>query len=211
MSRFPVALVGPTSPVARALAVRLAPRLAPFRVSTYSLDRFLADRDAPARIVLCPAGRNVRDDLAFLEDVRRRALWPRPGSELAGAIAGLRGDHDAPVPGHAPRWAARGRTTALLLEGDVTRDRAGRAVDSGAPRHWVVERVQRVRIPAGGVEELRRLGIRWSAINPIEVIALAASPALTRIPSRWAPRLPAGIPVWTTSAPVRPASRSAPE
>ena len=194
-----IGVVGPTAAVARRFLPRVARWLPEARLSAYSLDRFLSDRRGPARIVVCPAGRNVRDDVAFLEDVRRRALWPRPGSELTGAIAGLRGDHDEPERGSAPRPTTRGRTTALLLEGDVTSTRARRAVESGAPRHWIVERVQSVRIAGAGLEELRRLGIRWSALEPIDVIALAASPALARTPSRWASRLPADVSVWTTS------------
>lgn len=201
----PIALVGPTAAVARAFAPRLARLLPDAALSAFSLDRFLSDRRAPARIVLCPAGRSLRDDVAFLEDARRRALWPRPGGELAGAIAGLRGSHDEQHAGPAPPPAGRGRTTALLLEGDVTSARAERAAASGAPREWIVERVQSVRIPPARLEELRRLGIRWSALEPVEVIALAASPRLARAPSRWASRLPAGVPVWTSPASgVRP-------
>lgn len=197
MSRHSVAVVGPTSRVARELALRLAPRLAAFRVAPYSLGGFLADRKAPSRIVIGPSGRLVGDDVRFLEEVRRRALWSTPGAELAGAIAGLRGDHDSLAAGPAPPRGGRGRTTALLLEGDVTRARAARAVDSGAPRNWIVERVQNVRIPAAPLAKLRALGIRWSVLEPIEVVALAASSDLARSPARWASRLPAGVPVWT--------------
>lgn len=202
-----IALVGPTTPVARAFAPRLARLLPEAELSAFSLDRFLSDRRAPARIVLCPAGRSVEDDVAFLEDARRRALWPRPGGELAGAIAGLRGSHAEHHAGAPPQPAGRGRTTALLLEGDVTRTRAERAAASGAPRQWIVERIQSVRIPPAGLEELRRLGIRWSVLEPVEVIALAASPELARAPSRWASRLPAGVPVWTSSSINRPPKR----
>ncbi len=196
-----IAIVGPTAAVARAIVPQLARLLPEAALSAFSLDRFLSDRRAPARIVLCPAGRSVRDDVAFLESARRRALWPRPGGELAGAIAGLRGSHDEQHAGPAQPPAGRGRTTAaLLLEGDVTSARAERAADSGAPRQWIVERVQSVRISPTGLEELRRLGIRWSALEPVEVIALAASPELARAPSRWSSRLPAGVLVWTRSS-----------
>lgn len=194
-----IAVVSPTAAVARAFAPRIARILPEAELSAYSLDRFLSDRGAPARIVLCPAGRTVEDDLAFLEDARQRALWTRPGGELAGAIAGLRGSHDEHAGADAPR-AGRGRTTALLLEGDVTESRAERAAASGAPRQWIVERVQSVRVPPSCLEELRRLGIRWSALEPVEVIALAASAELARAPTRWSSRLPAGVPVWTTAS-----------
>ncbi|HZI66926.1 MAG TPA: hypothetical protein VFF17_10215 [Thermoanaerobaculia bacterium] len=165
-------------------------------LSAFSLDRFLSDRRAPERIVLCPAGGTVEDDVRFLEDARRRALWTRPGGELTGAIAGLRGSHDE-RGGAAPARAGRGLTTALLLEGDVTSERARSAATSGAPRHWIVERVQSVRLTAPVIEELRRLGIRWSVLEPVELIAVAASPALARNRSRWAALLAAKVPVWT--------------
>lgn len=210
MSRPSVAVVGPSSRVARAAALRLAPRLAAFRVSAYSLGGYLADRKAPARIVIAPAGRGVGGDVAFLEALRRRALWSPPGAELAGAIAGLRGEHDAVPAGPSPARSGRGRTTALLLEGDVTRSRAAGAVESGAPRNWIVERVQNVRIPAASLARLRALGIRWSVLEPVEVIALAASPDLARSRARWAARLPAGVPVWTSSD-GEPRSRRPPQ
>src|SRR5687768_10069539 len=202
-----IALVGPTVPVARAFAARLLLRLPEAELLAYSLRRFLSDRRAPSRIVICPAGKSVREDVLFLEDVRRRALWPRPDSELAGAIAGLRGEHDAPEPGSAALRSGRGRTTALLLEGDVTQARAASAARSGAPRHWIVERVQRVRIPPAALEELRRIGIRWSALEPIEVISLAASPGLAGDPTRWASQLPGGVPVWRILPADSPARR----
>jgi len=179
-------------------------------VSPYSLARFLADREAPFRIVICPAGESLPEDVRFLDAVRRRVLWSRPGTELAGAIAGLRGEHDTPPADEAPPRSGRGRTSALLLEGDVTPARAARAVDSGAPRHWVVERVQSVRIPDAPLRELRRLGIRWSVLEPVEVLALAASPALARAAARFPSRLPAGVPVWTSSASGRPSGRATP-
>lgn len=172
-------------------------------LSAYSLDRFLSDRRAPARIVLCPAGRSVDDDVAFVEDVRLRALWPRPGGDLAGAIAGLRGSHDE-RPEAAPPRSGRGRTTALLLEGVVTPARAEKAAGSGAPRQWIVERVQSVRIPPAGLEKLRRLGIRWSVLAPVDLIALAFSPELVRASGRWSSRLATGIPVWTIPPAGRP-------
>jgi hypothetical protein len=167
------------------------------RLVPLSLSRFLSDRNAPARIVLCPAGGSLADDLAFLESARRRALWPAPGIDLWGAIAGLRGSHEE-VPESAPRPASGSsrRTSALFLEGDVTRASARRAAASGAPRHWIVERVQRVRIPEFDLEELRLLGIRWSVLEPVEVVALVATDALAAARPKWARWLPEGLPVW---------------
>lgn len=192
------AVVGPTATVARGFVPHIERFLPEDDLLAFSLDRFVSDRRAPARIVLCPEGQGVEEDMTFLEDARRRALWTRPADELAGAIAGLRGSHDERA-GSSPQRASRGRTTAMLLEGDVTTARAESAAASGAPRQWIVERVQNVRIPAAGLEALRRLGIRWAVLEPVELIAVAASPTLARIRSRWASLLPPKVLVWTSS------------
>ncbi|HEY3171896.1 MAG TPA: hypothetical protein VGK86_04890 [Thermoanaerobaculia bacterium] len=196
-----IALVGPTTAVARSFEARLAPRFPESRVLPVSLTRFLSDRRAPTRVVLCPAGLGLADDLAFLADSRRRALWPAPGADLFRAIAGLRGSHDEPPVGAMPSAATRsGRRTALLLEGDVTSERARGAASSAAPRQWIAERVQRVRIEEPLLEELRRLGIRWSVLEPVEVVGLAASLSLARARRRWARLLPSSVPVWVIPA-----------
>lgn len=193
----PLALLGPTTGAARRLASRLQARLPAFSLVPISLARFLSDRQAPSRVVLCPEGVSLSEDLVFLESARRRALWPPPGVDLWGAIAGLRGSHEeapesAPIPG--PRRSRR--TSALLLEGDVTPAGARRALASGAPRLWIVERVQRVRISEAGLEALRLRGIRWSVLEPVEVIGVAASPGLANSRGRWKRWLPAKVPVW---------------
>ena len=202
-----VAVVGPTATTARRFLPRIARLLPGAELVPFSLTRYVSDRRAPARIVLCPEGRGVEEDVTFLEEARRRALWTRPADELAGAIAGLRGSHDERA-GSPPQSAGRGRMTAMLLEGDVTTARAESAAASGAPRQWIVERVQNVRIPAAGLEALRRLGIRWAVLEPVEVIAVVASPSLARIRSRWAPPLPANFSVWTSPPTTKRRSRS---
>ncbi|SRR6266540_3869138 len=195
-----IALVAPTAALARSFEARLAPRFPESRLLPVSLSRFVSDRRAPARVVLCPAGRNLSDDLAFLAAARRRVLWPAPGPELSRAIAGLRGSHEA-APRNAPPLSPgrAGRQTALLMEGDVTLERARRAVSSGAPRHWIVERIQRVRFGETGLEELRHLGIRWSTLEPVSVVAFLLSPRLARARSRWKRLLPAGTLVWVAA------------
>jgi len=198
--RPPLALLGPTSGAARALAPRLEARLPAFSLVSLSLARFLSDRGAPSRVVLCPEGASLPADLAFLDSARRRALWPPPGIDLWGAIAGLRGSHEAaPKSAPIPGPGRSRRTSALLLEGDVTPASASRAAASGAPRHWIVERVQRVRISEAGLEELRLRGIRWSVLEPVEVIGVAASPALANSRGRWKGWLPAKVPLWVFS------------
>jgi hypothetical protein len=161
-----------------------------------SLARYVSDRRAPSRLILCPAGADRDRDVAFLETVRRRVLWPPPGVDLWSAIAGLRGSDEPPPPGAPTPATGRRRTSALLLEGDVTEAMARRADAAGAPRHWVVERVQRVRIPESGLQALARRGVRWSVLDPVEVIGIAASPELASARSRWKKLVPPDVPVW---------------
>jgi hypothetical protein len=191
-----VSLVSPTAAAAREAGFAVARRLPDARLVPASLRRFAHDPRAPLRIVLCPEGESVAGDVGFLREARRTILWPPPAAEVWSAIAGLRGSHDAPPGGAAAARGRSGRRSVLLLEGDVTLERARRAASSGAPRDWIVERVQRVRISSKGLEELRRLGIRWATLDPVEVIALVASPALTRARAKWARLLPDGIPIW---------------
>jgi hypothetical protein len=190
-----IGLVGATLAAAREARFVAASRLPRARLRAVSLARYASDPEAPLKIVLCPAGKGVADDLEFLRTARRAALWPPPTAEVWSAIAGLRGSHDAP-PSTAPPGSMR-RGSALLLEGNVSLGRARRAVSSGAPRDWIVERIQRVRVGRSGLDELRRLGIRWAVLEPVDVIALAASPALVRARSRWEKYLPTDVAVWT--------------
>ncbi|HEY6065230.1 MAG TPA: hypothetical protein VIY96_03685 [Thermoanaerobaculia bacterium] len=195
-----LALVSPTPAAARELGPEVASRLPGDRLVPVSLTRYARDPRAPLRIVLGPGGGSVEDDLRFLREARRAILWPPPAAEVWNAIAGLRGSHDLPPAGAAVARERSGRRSALLLEGDVTLDRARRAATSGAPRDWIVERVQRVRIASAGLEELRRLGIRWAALEPVEVVALAASPALAAARPRWRRFLPENVRVWRLAA-----------
>jgi len=204
--REKLALVAPEERVARSRRAALARRLPDATLVPLSLDQFLSDRNAPDRVVLCPAGESVSEDLDFLRSARRRALWPPPGEDLAGAIAGLLGSH--PLEPAGPLRPSRGRPsarTALLLEGDVTPARVRSAAGAGSPRHWIVERVQRVRLGQTDLEELRRLGIRWSALAPVEVVAIAATEALARSCPRW---LNPATEIWTIPSRPKPRVRS---
>jgi hypothetical protein len=164
-----------------------------------SLERYASDRHAPLSIVICPAGADVRRDLAFLEDVRRRLVWPPPSSELWSAIAGLRGSHDPPPAGSKPPRQGSRRRTALLLEGDVTLDRARRAAAAGGPRDWIIERVQRVRVRRKERNALEALGVRWAVLDPVDVRAVVATPALFRARGRWTSWFPRSVEVWVVA------------
>lgn len=196
-----VALVASTAAEARTNAVAASSGRKGLQLRPLSLSRYSSDLRAPLEIVLCPPGRSVAGDLAFLREVQRDLLWPPPAAEIWSAIAGLRGSHDDPPPG-APRSPRNARRrAALLLEGDVTLDRAQRAASSGAPRDWIVERVQRVRIARKDLDDLARLGVRWSVLEPVRVLAIAASDALARARVRWARLLPPDVAVWPRARP----------
>jgi hypothetical protein len=200
-----IALVAPTAAAARKAASVGASRVPELRLRPFLLSRYASDLRAPLQVVLCPPGRSVEADLAFLREARRIFLWPPPAAEIWSAIAGLRGSHEAPPTAATASPRTRGRRAALLLEGDVTLDRARRAASSGAPRDWIVERVQRVRLSPKGLGELRRLGVRWSVLEPVRVLAIAASSALIRARARWARLLPPDVAVWPLTS--RPGSR----
>ena len=55
---------------------------------------------------------------------------------------------------------------------------------------------RRVRVSPGLMEKLRRQGVRWSALEPVSLVALLASPRLGRARSRWGRLLPPATPVW---------------
>ena len=191
-----MALVTPAGENTRTTRVAIT-RLTHTRCVRMSLARYSRDRAAPLSIVLCPTGAHVQEDVAFLENVRRKVAWPPPSAELWSAIAGLRGSHDPPPAGALPGRGRSRRGAALLLEGDVTLERARRAVASGAPRDWIVERVQRVRGTAEERKQLDRLGVRWSVLAPVEVRAVVVTPLLLRARNRWENWFP-DAQLWTT-------------
>jgi hypothetical protein len=196
-----LAVVAPTRESARAAAARLA-RRAPEAVEPFSLAAYLATPRASPRIVICPDGPSVASEIAFLADVAERALWPPPDRILADAIQGLLGSPDS-VPARRTR-ASRPRsvagediptTAAVLLEGTVTSARARALAPQGA-RQWIVESPRRVRVERSLMARLRRIGVRWFALEPVRVVAVFASSRLARARSRWRRLVPPGTSVW---------------
>lgn len=203
------ALVGPRRPpVAAALGIPFAP------LKRLSLDEYVRTRSAPDRVVLCPEGRSLDADLAFLHAAKSRLLWPSPPSDIRDAIAGLVSESAQPTPGparKAARSGARGPLhAALLLEGLVTRERADHALISPI-RLWIVESVRCVDLSEADLEDFAREGVRWAALHPVELAGIAASPALSFARPRWPHGLRGG-PVWRVlravskalSSPARP-------
>src|SRR5215813_11742802 len=103
-----IAAIGPRRP-----PVAATRRIPLEVVARYALDEYL-ETGAQSRVVLCPSGRDLEEDLAFLRAARQRLFWPAPPRAIGDAIAGLlsetRGERSAP----APRRGGRS-SQALLL------------------------------------------------------------------------------------------------
>jgi hypothetical protein len=214
-------LLAPTASEAARAAQALAEQQRGLRLRPYSFGGFLRSRTPPSAVVLYPGERSLGQSVEFLRRVRRRLLWPLPSRDVLAAVSGLisrddlaggfGGAESPPLRARPPvrRLLARasakaGRggeggklASALLLEGEVTADRAREVLASRFPREWIVESARHVRLSESEVEEIRKRGVRWRTLEPVAVLALAASPALARSRTRWKGLLPARTPVWT--------------
>jgi hypothetical protein len=184
---------------AKALSARVAALAPRARVEAFSMAGYLAAEAPPLRLVLCPPGLSVEGDLDFLARAARRLLWPAPPPRLRQAIGGLRGAA-GPMPssgrgGRAARNSG-GLSAALLLEGKVDLARARAALAAPGPRAWIVETPASVRISRRHLEGLARAGVRWSALEPVSLVGIYATPALARAKVRWKGFLPPTTRVW---------------
>ena len=183
-----IPLVAPSLRRARAAARALGGRWKEERIQPTTPATLLAGPE-PARVLLCPEGRSSEQDAAFLELARRRILWPAPDADLAAAVAGLRGEHPAPLPPPTTETGGRGRKSALLMEGRVTPARAAEAARSQT-RDWIVESRFHVRLSERRLRELAALGVRWFALRPVGVEALLVSRAKAPAVRVWRDILP---------------------
>jgi len=212
-------ILAPTASEAARAAQALAEQQCGLRLQPYSFGGFLRSRTPPSAVVLYPGEGSLGQSVEFLRRVRRRLLWPLPSRDLLAAISGLisRDDLAGGFGGaEGPQLRARPRpargasspirrsgseggtlASALLLEGEVTAERAREVLASRFPREWIVESARRVRLSESEVEGIRKRGVRWRTLEPVAVLALAASPALARARARWKALLPARTPVWT--------------
>ncbi len=193
-----IACVAPGRRSAVSAARGISASLPRARIEAFSLAGYLATPDAPDRIVLCPAGRSTAADLRFLGLAAGRLLWPGPPRSLRAAIGGIRPHGEGPRRAVEPfrSGAGTGPRAALLLEGPVGEPRALSALAASGPRDWIVESARHVRLPARLHRRLALGGIRWSALEPIELVALYATPALARARGKWQALLPPRTRVW---------------
>lgn len=203
-----VVCISPGGRLARANLAAIAARMPGVGLSVLSISGYLAAPRAEPRILLVPAGASVASDVAFLRRAARRLLWPAPPADFRDAIGGLRAQVTRPRLASARPSRERSGSTlaALLLEGRVDPARMRAVLASQAPRDWIVETPGHVRLPAGWHGRLAREGVRWSALEPVELVAVWAGPALARQASRWRRLLPPRTPVWIrqSSRPPRP-------
>ena len=190
-----IACVAPAVRRAKALSRSLAAFLPGKRLEAFSVASYLAALAPPSRIVLCPPGLSIPRDLEFLSRAARRLLWPAPPARFRQAIGGLRGT-DGPARPAGRRAASGAPSAVLLLEGEVDLARARAALAAPGPRDWIVESPGRVRLSQRQLDRLARSGIRWSALEPVTVVALYATPALARARERWKRLLPGATRVW---------------
>ena len=186
-----------TRPTSERPPVAAARSLAGAVAGRFSLDEYCAAPSAPDRVMLCPSGESLDGDLAFLRAVRRRLLWPAPPPDIAAAVAGL--VTDAPANrGRAGTRRAGSRSSALLLEGTVTSERARAALES-PERLWIVESARHVLLSGAELDALARVGVRWAALRPVQVEGVLAGAALFAARSRWRRLVPGGRAVRPTS------------
>jgi hypothetical protein len=207
----PVAVIAASARTARDTARRLSAAsgiratFEPFTPASY-----LHAAAAPSRIVLCaPSG--AADAAAFLRRWTERLLWPAPPAELHDAIDGIRPAIASPRRVRAaPESRARTeRASARLLEGTVDAPRAAAALDAGPPLDWIVESARHVRMSRSELAVLASRGVRWSVLDPVEILGVYGEPSLARSRGEWGKALPRRVPLWsgdgtrTSSGPLR--------
>jgi hypothetical protein len=194
----PVACLAPDLPLARACATEIAARFPGTVLRPSSISGYLVRPRVPDRVVLCAAGGSPKADLEFLRQAALCLIWLAPPEDFQDAIGGLRTKDARPRRAGLPQApsAATGLATALLLEGHVGPARARAALASSAARHWIVESPRHVRISETLRRVLDRAGVRWAALEPIDVVGLYVSPAVARSRAKWKRLFPAGMKVW---------------
>jgi hypothetical protein len=154
---------------------------------------------APSRVVLCASAGSAERAASFLRACAARLLWPAPPGDLHRAIDGIRAGAHAPHgPKRAPAATARRHvTSARLLEGRVDGRRAALALATGPPLEWIVESPRHVRLTAAQLAALAVRGVRWSALEPVELVAVYGPASVERSRRAWGNGLPKNVPYWS--------------
>jgi hypothetical protein len=195
--RDPIAVIAETLAAARAAARRLAGSAALAPLTAWTPASYLRREAAPSRVVLCAPGDGAESAAAFLRDCAARLLWPPPPADLHHAIEGIRAEMRAPPgPRRRPAPARRRFSSARLLEGRVDRRRAAAALGAGRPLDWIVESPRHVRLTSEELDALAASGVRWSALDPVELVGVYGPASLGRTRRAWSAGFPKGVTVW---------------
>jgi hypothetical protein len=195
--REPVAVIAETLRGAREAARRLAadPSLAgPITPCTPA--SYLRRDSAPSRVVLC-APSDASDAAAFLQRCAARLLWPPPHAEMHRAIDGIRAEVAAPRRIRSAHPRRPHGASARLLEGRVDRRRVDAALAAGRPFDWIVESPRHVRLAGPVLDALVARGVRWSALDPVQLVAVVGPASLAPFRREWGKGLPRGVPFWS--------------
>jgi len=194
--REPVAVIAESLRLAREAARRLAAdadaRL-PGPPRPFTPESYLRTDAAPSRIVLCVSG-GASAAAAFVEGCAARLLWPPPHAEMHRAIDGIRAEVAAPRRVRSAHARPPRGASARLLEGRVDRRRAEAALAAGPPFEWIVESPRHVRLAERVLGELAARGVTWSALDPVELVAVAGPATLAPFRREWGKHLPRGVP-----------------
>jgi hypothetical protein len=191
-----VAVVAETDREARSAAAALLERAPESLLAPASLTDYLSDPGAPSSVILCATRGPARRATNFLQRAAARLLWPAPPADMDAAIGGLRES----APGRSRARRSGSLRAALLLEGPVAHVRARAALAAaadGGPHEWIVESVRHVRLRDRSLAALARAGVRWSALEPVELVAVYAARRVAGALRR-TPWLPGDTPVWVT-------------
>ncbi|HEY2797132.1 MAG TPA: hypothetical protein VGK26_04525 [Thermoanaerobaculia bacterium] len=199
----PIVCIAPGGRLSRADETAIAARLPGAALTVRSLSQYCATLPPESRILICAPGASASRDLEFLRRVLGRLLWPAPSADFRDAIAGLRAPRSRPRSARFRQARPRGGDTvaALLLEGRVDPARMRSVLASSstsrAPRDWIVESPCHVALTARWARTLARAGVRLSTLEPVELVAIYAAPAVARrLSARWKRLLPPRTPVW---------------
>jgi len=158
---------------------------------------YLRREAAPSRVVLCASSRSPGRAASFLRSCAQRLLWPAPPGDLRRAIDGIRSGGGHPrLLKRLPPAPRRRVTSARLLEGRVDGPRAAAALEAGRPLDWIVESPRHVRLTDRQLAALGERGVRWSALEPVELVAVFAPSAPAGSGRGWTRAVGRGVPLW---------------
>ena len=78
----------------------------------------------------------------------------------------------------------------------MDRRRAEAALEAGRPFDWIVESPRHVRLTDSDLDALAGRGVRWSALEPVDLVGVVGPASLARSRRAWSAGLPR-VPFWS--------------